>query len=223
MLKSNNLEFLMEAHNGLSAKIVEEAGFKGIWGSGLSISAAMGVRDSNEASYTQVLEVCEFMVRTDSLIFRTFCPDCFTKFCSCSRRTPRSRFCWMPTPAMGTLEPQSFPLTSTSYSNFNNARRLVKKLEQIGIAGACIEDKLFPKTNSLLSDSEGKPLADMEVGAAISDGCVWRSLVPPGVLRQNPRHEGHTTGPRLLRRGSRYVQPCLLGQWGRSRPVDAFS
>lgn len=63
MLKSNKLEFLMEAHNGLSAKIVEEAGFKGIWGSGLSISAAMGVRDSNEASYTQVLEVCEFMVR----------------------------------------------------------------------------------------------------------------------------------------------------------------
>lgn len=46
--------FLMEAHNGLSAKIVEEAGFKAIWGSGLSISAAMGVRDSNEASYTQV-------------------------------------------------------------------------------------------------------------------------------------------------------------------------
>lgn len=44
----------MEAHNGLSAAIAEEAGFKGIWGSGLSISAAMGVRDSNEASYTQV-------------------------------------------------------------------------------------------------------------------------------------------------------------------------
>lgn len=26
-----NMGFLMEAHNGLSAKIVEEAGFKGIW------------------------------------------------------------------------------------------------------------------------------------------------------------------------------------------------
>jgi phosphoenolpyruvate phosphomutase len=57
MLTSNQLEFIMEAHNGLSAKIVEEAGFKGIWGSGLSISAQLGVRDSNEASYTQVLEV----------------------------------------------------------------------------------------------------------------------------------------------------------------------
>jgi hypothetical protein len=57
MLTSNQLEYIMEAHNGLSAKIVEEAGFKGIWGSGLSISAQLGVRDSNEASYTQVLEV----------------------------------------------------------------------------------------------------------------------------------------------------------------------
>jgi hypothetical protein len=52
---SPKLAFLMEAHNGLSAKIVEETGFKGIWGSGLSISASLGVRDSNEASYTQGL------------------------------------------------------------------------------------------------------------------------------------------------------------------------
>lgn len=30
MLHSDQLEFLLEAHDGLSAKIVEEAGFKGI-------------------------------------------------------------------------------------------------------------------------------------------------------------------------------------------------
>lgn len=51
----------MEAHNALGAKIVEEAGFKGIWASGLSISAALGVRDNNELSWTQVLDVIEFM------------------------------------------------------------------------------------------------------------------------------------------------------------------
>ncbi len=39
---------------------------------------------------------------------------------------------------------------SSGYGNFNNARRLVRKLESRGIAGLCIEDKLFPKTNSLL-------------------------------------------------------------------------
>jgi len=118
------LGFLMEAHNGLSAKIVEEAGFKAIWGSGLSISAAMGVRDSNEASWTQVLEVLEFMAENTNI------------------------------PILLDAD--------TGYGNFNNARILVRKLEARGVAGACIEDKLFPKTNSLLGTSEGKPLASIE-------------------------------------------------------------
>lgn len=61
IITSKELEFLMEAHNGLSAKIVEETGFKGIWASGLSISASLGVRDNNEASWSQVIEVAEFM------------------------------------------------------------------------------------------------------------------------------------------------------------------
>lgn len=128
LIQGGDLGFIMEAHNGLSAKIVEEAGFKGIWGSGLSISAAMGVRDSNEASYTQVLEVCEFMSDNTSI------------------------------PILLDAD--------TGYGNFNNARRLVKKLEQRGIAGACVEDKLFPKSNSLLGDSEAKPLASIEEFAA---------------------------------------------------------
>ena len=53
MLLSNNLEYFMEAHNGLSAKIVEETGFKGIWGSGLAIYSSLGVRDNNVASWMQ--------------------------------------------------------------------------------------------------------------------------------------------------------------------------
>src|SRR5229473_1709524 len=61
------MTFLMEAHSGLSAKIVEEAGFRGIWASGLSISASLGLRDSNEASWTQVLEILEYMVDATSL------------------------------------------------------------------------------------------------------------------------------------------------------------
>src|SRR5262249_16385016 len=38
----------------------------------------------------------------------------------------------------------------TGYGNFNNMRRLVRKLEQVGVAGVVIEDKLFPKTNSFI-------------------------------------------------------------------------
>jgi phosphoenolpyruvate phosphomutase len=123
MLHSAELEFLMEAHNGLSARIVRETGFKGIWASGLSISASLGVRDNNEASWTQVVDVLEFMADASGL----------------------------PILLDG----------DTGYGNFNNMRRLVRKLEQRGIAGVCIEDKQFPKTNSFLN-SERQPLADIE-------------------------------------------------------------
>ena len=61
LLTSSSTEFAMEAHNGLSSRIVEEAGFKAIWASGLSMSASLGVRDANEASWTQILDVVEFM------------------------------------------------------------------------------------------------------------------------------------------------------------------
>ncbi|MBT4426814.1 MAG: phosphoenolpyruvate mutase [Rhodospirillaceae bacterium] len=121
-LEKAELAFIMEAHNGLSAKVVEEAGFEGIWASGLSMSAALGVRDNNEASWTQVLEQLEFMADATTI----------------------------PILVDG----------DTGYGNFNNVRRLVKKLCQRGIAGVCIEDKLFPKTNSFIG--EGQPLADME-------------------------------------------------------------
>jgi phosphoenolpyruvate phosphomutase len=49
----------------------------------------------------------------------------------------------------------------TGYGNFNNMRRLVRKLEQRDIAGVCIEDKLFPKTNSFIG-GETQPLADID-------------------------------------------------------------
>ena len=36
----------------------------------------------------------------------------------------------------------------TGYGNFNSVRRLVRKLCQRSVAAVCLEDKLFPKTNS---------------------------------------------------------------------------
>lgn len=61
MINSNELEFIMEAHDGISAKIVEESGFKGIWASGLSMSASLGVRDNNELSFKEVADHCYYM------------------------------------------------------------------------------------------------------------------------------------------------------------------
>jgi phosphoenolpyruvate phosphomutase len=49
----------------------------------------------------------------------------------------------------------------TGYGNFNNMRRLVRKLEQRQVAGVCIEDKQFPKTNSFI-DGERQPLAEVD-------------------------------------------------------------
>ena len=43
LLHPSSLLFIMEAHNGLSARVVEEAGFQGIRASGLSISVATTV------------------------------------------------------------------------------------------------------------------------------------------------------------------------------------
>ncbi|GAB3478874.1 isocitrate lyase/phosphoenolpyruvate mutase family protein [Amycolatopsis cihanbeyliensis] len=51
-----DLDFLMGAHDALSAQIAEESGFSGVWLSGLGLSATSGLRDSNELSWTQVTE-----------------------------------------------------------------------------------------------------------------------------------------------------------------------
>lgn len=122
LLESPELEFLLEAHNGISAKLVQQAGFKGIWASGLALSAQFCVRDSNEASWTQVVDMLEFM-----------------------------------------SDATDIPILldgDTGYGNFNNMRRLVRKLEQRRIAGVCIEDKEFPKTNSFI-DGGKQALADI--------------------------------------------------------------
>ncbi|MFB4393166.1 MULTISPECIES: phosphoenolpyruvate mutase [unclassified Pseudomonas] len=65
LLFNGKLDMILEAHSGLSAKVVEETGFPAIWASGLAISSAMGLRDCNEASWSQVMEVAQCI--TDSV------------------------------------------------------------------------------------------------------------------------------------------------------------
>jgi len=129
VVRSKNLSFLMEAHSGLSARIAEEAGFEGLWGSGLSISASNAVRDSNELSVSEVVAQVSMM--------------------------------------QDAVEVPILLDGDTGFGNFNNARRLVRQLEQAGVGGVCFEDKLFPKTNSFVN-SEAQPLADpIEFGLKI--------------------------------------------------------
>ncbi len=123
LIESPELTFVIEAHNGLSAKIATEAGFPALWASSLTLSAALGVRDNNEISWTQVAEQVELMCDATSV----------------------------PILVDG----------DSGHGDFNIVRRLVAKLGQRGAAGICLEDKLFPKTNSFLR-SEQQPLAEAE-------------------------------------------------------------
>ena len=67
LVTSPEIAFLMEAHDGLSARIVEEAGFEGVWAIGLTMSTAFGVRDNNELSWTQVVDHVAFMAEAASI------------------------------------------------------------------------------------------------------------------------------------------------------------
>ncbi len=167
LLRSTKLEFLVEAHNGISARIVQEAGFAGIWASSLSMSAQLGVRDSDEASWTQVLEVVEFMADATSI------------------------------PIL--LD------AGTGYGNFNAVRRAVKKMEQRGIAGICIEDKQV-KINSLLTHAR-HPLVSIDEFcgkiAAARDACSDDHFVV--IARVESLIAGHSVAE-ALRRAEAYQQ-----------------
>jgi phosphoenolpyruvate phosphomutase len=172
----------MEAHNALSARIVEEAGFAAIWASGLSMSAALGVRDCNEMSWTQVLDVVEFMRDATRL------------------------------PIL--LDGDS------GFGNFNNVRRLVRKLEQRGIDGVCIEDQVFPKRNSL-SEGRKKLVDPLEFTGKIKAGKDTQSRADFCIVA---RLEGFIAGVEMeevLRRAHLYADAGADALLVHSKRTDA--
>ncbi|MFF9397062.1 phosphoenolpyruvate mutase [Streptomyces griseoluteus] len=58
---------IMGAHDGLSARIATDTGFDALWASGLCMSSALGVRDSDEASWTDLLAVASRIVEATPL------------------------------------------------------------------------------------------------------------------------------------------------------------
>ncbi|MEW6408515.1 MAG: phosphoenolpyruvate mutase [Nitrospirota bacterium] len=103
---------IVGAHNALGAKLIERAGFEGVWASGLEISASYALPDANIVSMFQFLEAARQMNEAVSI---PVVSDC-----------------------------------DTGYGNANNVIYMVKMFEATGIAAVCIEDKIFPKDNSLL-------------------------------------------------------------------------
>jgi phosphoenolpyruvate phosphomutase len=123
LLCGESCEQILEAHNALSATIVEAAGVPGIWASSLTLSCSNGLRDNSELTMTQALEILE------SMTARVEIPILFDG--------------------------------DTGYGHFNHFQQLVRRLCSRQVAGVCIEDKVFPKTNSFLH-SEQQELAPIE-------------------------------------------------------------
>lgn len=112
LFKKDGLIRLVGAHNGLTAKLVEQNGFEGVWASGLEISTSQAVPDANILTMKDFLEVA---INMNDSISIPVVADC-----------------------------------DTGFGNSNNVIQMVKKYEAAGIAGVCIEDKLFPKVNSYI-------------------------------------------------------------------------
>jgi len=104
---------IVGAHNGLTAKLIEKAGFEGIWASSLEVSASHAVPDANILTMTDYLNA-----------------------------------------AISMNDAVSIPIVvdvDQGYGNSINVIRMIQKFEAAGIAGVIMEDKKFPKQNSLLS------------------------------------------------------------------------
>jgi phosphoenolpyruvate phosphomutase/phosphonopyruvate hydrolase len=61
------LASVMSAHNPLSARLAELAGFNGIWASGFELSAAYGVPDASLLSFSQHLDMTRAIVERVSI------------------------------------------------------------------------------------------------------------------------------------------------------------
>lgn len=113
------------AHDGLSARLAEEAGFDAVWASGLEISAANGLPDVSLLGMAEYLAGAVAMQRSVSL---PVIADC-----------------------------------DTGFGGVLNAAYTMMRYEEAGIAGICIEDKIFPKRNSFVNAGQ-KLLAADEFG-----------------------------------------------------------
>lgn len=119
---SNRLVRVAGAHDGLSARLAEEAGFDAVWASGLEISAAHGLPDVSLLGMAEYLSAAVAMQRSVTV---PVVADC-----------------------------------DTGFGGVLNAAHTMMRYEEAGIAGVCIEDKIFPKRNSFVNS--GQKLLDTD-------------------------------------------------------------
>jgi phosphoenolpyruvate phosphomutase len=99
--------------NGLTAKLVQNHGFKAAWVSGFSVTASKGIPDANIIDIYSYINCIEEIRKASTLSLIVDCDE-----------------------GHGSLE---------------NAVYLAKRLYSIGVEAICMEDNLYPKTNSFKS------------------------------------------------------------------------
>jgi phosphoenolpyruvate phosphomutase len=115
-IRQGKLTRLVGAHDGISAKLIEKAGFEGIWSSGFTISCSHGVPDASVLGKAEFLERAKEMRRAVML------------------------------PILADID--------TGYGSASHVAYHARDFERAGINGVCIEDKIFPKTNSFVEGGQ---------------------------------------------------------------------
>ncbi|MFH0732457.1 MAG: isocitrate lyase/phosphoenolpyruvate mutase family protein [Candidatus Omnitrophota bacterium] len=77
LIRKGKLIKIVGAHNGLTAKLVQEAGFDGVWASGFEIATSHAVPDANILTMSDLLYATESMVNATSIPIMV---DCDTGF-----------------------------------------------------------------------------------------------------------------------------------------------
>jgi phosphoenolpyruvate phosphomutase len=115
LLAADRIARAVGAHNALTARLVELAGFDAVWVSSFELSTSFALMDASLVTMTQYLDAAEAM---DAAVGVPVIADCDTGF--------------------------GGPL---------NVAYMVRSYQRRGIAAVCIEDKVFPKMNSLAQAS----------------------------------------------------------------------
>ncbi|MGW4687679.1 isocitrate lyase/phosphoenolpyruvate mutase family protein [Streptomyces sp. NPDC004244] len=116
LLERREIARIVGSRDALTALLVEEAGFDGLWASSFEISASRALPDLGLLTMSELLEASSHVNAATSL---PLLADC-----------------------------------DTGFGGNINVVRAVDMFEAAGIAGICLEDKVFPKRNSFLGGGQ---------------------------------------------------------------------
>jgi len=130
-LKEKEKLIIVSANDSITAKLVENYEFDGIWVSSFESSASLGLVDNETINLSDMLNIARPIIESVNI------------------------------PVIVDVD--------TGYGDVEQFVRTVIEMEKIGVSAICIEDNIFPKSNSLWGDKI--PIQDMyKQGAKIKAG-----------------------------------------------------